>query len=283
MRCWIHASGMGVCRVNKKALVGGCILLFLALVAIFAPVIAPYGPNETRFFPSLPPSREHPLGTTSLGQDIFSQVVWGTRLTLTVGLVTGSICALISTTIGLVSGYFGGWVDELLSLITNVFLVLPGLPLMIIIAAYITVQSVIPIIVVISITGWAWGARVLRSQMLTLKNRDYVKAAIVAGEHPLRIIFVEILPNMLGLIVANFFGAALYAVLSEAGLEFLGLGNVNAVTWGTILYWAQNNQAMLLGQWQWMVVPGLLIAILGMSFALLNFAVDEMTNPRLRR
>ena len=268
---------MGVCRVNKKALVGGCILLFLALVAIFAPVIAPYGPNETRFFPSLPPSREHPLGTTSLGQDIFSQVVWGTRLTLTVGLVTGSICALISTTIGLVSGYFGGWVDELLSLITNVFLVLPGLPLMIIIAAYITVQSVVPIIVVISITGWAWGARVLRSQMLTLKNRDYVKAAIVAGEHPLRIIFVEILPNMLGLIVANFFGAALYAVLSEAGLEFLGLGNVNAVTWGTILYWAQNNQAMLLGQWQWMVVPGLLIAILGMSFALLNFAVDEMT------
>lgn len=268
---------------NKKAVVGGCVLLFLVLVAIFAPVIAPYGPNETRFFPSLPPSREHLLGTTSLGQDIFSQVVWGTRLTLTVGLVTGSICAFISTTIGLVAGYFGGWVDEVLSLITNVFLVLPGLPLMIIIAAYITVQSVVPIIVVISITGWAWGARVLRSQMLTLKSRDYVKAAIVAGEPPLRIIFVEILPNMLGLIVANFFGAALYAVLSEAGLEFLGLGNVNAVTWGTILYWAQNNQAMLLGQAQWMVVPGLLIAILGMSFALLNFAVDEMTNPRLRR
>lgn len=268
---------------NKKAVVGGCVLLFLVLVAIFAPVIAPYGPNETRFFPSLPPSREHLLGTTSLGQDIFSQVVWGTRLTLTVGLVTGSICAFISTTIGLVAGYFGGWVDEVLSLITNVFLVLPGLPLMIIIAAYITVQSVVPIIVVISITGWAWGARVLRSQMLTLKSRDYVKAAIVAGEPPLRIIFVEILPNMLGLIVANFFGAALYAVLSEAGLEFLGLGNVNAVTWGTILYWAQNNQAMLLGQAQWMVIPGLLIAILGMSFALLNFAVDEMTNPRLRR
>ncbi|NLM53808.1 MAG: ABC transporter permease [Firmicutes bacterium] len=268
---------------NKKALVGAVILLILALVAIFAPLIAPYGPNETRFFPAQPPSREHLLGTTSLGQDIFSQVVWGTRLTLTVGLVTGSLCALISTTIGLVAGYFGGWVDEVLSLITNVFLVLPGLPLMIIIAAYITVQSVVPIVVVISITGWAWGARVLRSQMMTLKNRDYVKAAIIAGESPLRIIFCEIFPNMLGLIVANFFGAALYAVLSEAGLEFLGLGNVNAVTWGTILYWAQNNQAMLMGQWQWMVVPGLLIAILGTSFALLNFAVDEMTNPRLRR
>lgn len=268
---------------NGKALAGAVILLVLAVVAIFAPFIAPYGPNETRFFPGLPPSREHLLGTTSLGQDIFSQVIWGTRLTLAVGLVTGSLCALISTTIGLVAGYFGGWVDEILSLITNVFLVLPGLPLMIIIAAYITVQSVVPIIIVISITGWAWGARVLRSQMMTLKNRDYVKAAVIAGESPLRIIFCEILPNMLGLIVANFFGAALYAVLSEAGLEFLGLGNVNAVTWGTILYWAQNNQAMLMGQWQWMVVPGLLIAVLGMSFALLNFAVDEMTNPRLRR
>lgn len=268
---------------NGKAFSGAVILLVLAVVAIFAPFIAPYGPNETRFFPGLPPSREHLLGTTSLGQDIFSQVIWGTRLTLAVGLVTGSLCALISTTIGLVAGYFGGWVDEILSLITNVFLVLPGLPLMIIIAAYITVQSVVPIIIVISITGWAWGARVLRSQMMTLKNRDYVKAAVIAGESPLRIIFCEILPNMLGLIVANFFGAALYAVLSEAGLEFLGLGNVNAVTWGTILYWAQNNQAMLMGQWQWMVVPGLLIAVLGMSFALLNFAVDEMTNPRLRR
>lgn len=268
---------------NGKALAGAVILLVLAVVAIFAPFIAPYGPNETRFFPGLPSSREHLLGTTSLGQDIFSQVIWGTRLTLAVGLVTGSLCALISTTIGLVAGYFGGWVDEILSLITNVFLVLPGLPLMIIIAAYITVQSVVPIIIVISITGWAWGARVLRSQMMTLKNRDYVKAAVIAGESPLRIIFCEILPNMLGLIVANFFGAALYAVLSEAGLEFLGLGNVNAVTWGTILYWAQNNQAMLMGQWQWMVVPGLLIAVLGMSFALLNFAVDEMTNPRLRR
>lgn len=268
---------------NKKALTGAAILVFLTLVAVFAPVIAPYGPNETRFLPGQPPSREHLLGTTSLGQDIFSQVVWGTRLTLVVGLVTGSLCAAISTTIGLVAGYFGGWVDEILSLITNVFLVLPGLPLMIIIAAYITVQSVVPIIIVISITGWAWGARVLRSQMMTLKNRDYVKAAVIAGESPLRIIFCEIFPNMLGLIVANFFGAALYAVLSEAGLEFLGLGNVNAVTWGTILYWAQNNQAILMGQWQWMVVPGVLIAVLGMSFALLNFAVDEMTNPRLRR
>lgn len=267
---------------NRKATVGAVVLLFLVLVAVFAPYIAPYPPDAMSFPASAPPSAAHLLGTTPLGQDIFSQLVWGSRLTLIVGLLTGAIASTIGVVIGLVAGYFGGWVDDVLSTVTNVFLVVPGLPLMIVIAAYITVKSVAPIILVISITGWAWGARVLRSQMLTMKNRDFVKAAIVAGEHPLRIIFCEILPNMLGLIVANFFGAALYAVLSEAGLEFLGLGNVNAITWGTTLYWAQNNQAMLLGQWQWMAVPGLLIAILGTSFALLNFAVDQMTNPRLR-
>lgn len=268
---------------NKKAVTGASILIFLSLVAIFAPIIAPYSPDSTEFAPALKPSSEHLLGTTSLGQDIFSQIVWGTRLTLLVGFVTGLISSIISIIMGLTAGYFGGITDDILSVITNIFLVLPGLPLMIILAAYITVKSVLPIIFVISITGWAWGARVLRSQMMTLKNRDYVKAANVIGEHPIRIIFADIFPNMLGLILANFFGAALYAVLSEASLSFLGLGNVNAVTWGTILYWAQNNQALLLGQWQWMAVPGLLIAILGTSFALLNFAVDEMTNPKLRR
>lgn len=267
---------------NRKATVGAAVLLFLVLVAVFALYIAPYPPDAMSFPASAPPSAEHLFGTTSLGQDIFSQLVWGSRLTLIVGLLTGAIASTIGVVIGLVAGYFGGWVDDVLSTVTNVFLVVPGPPLMIVIAAYITVKSVTPIILVISITGWAWGAWVLRSQMLTMKNRDFVKAAIVAGEHPLRIIFCEILPKMLGLIVANFFGAALYAVLSEAGLEFLGLGNVNAITWGTTLYWAQNNQAMLLGQWQWMAVPGLLIAILGTSFALLNFAVDEMTKPRLR-
>lgn len=268
---------------NKKAVTGASILIFLSLVAIFAPIIAPYSPDSTQFAPALKPSSEHLLGTTSLGQDIFSQIVWGTRLTLLVGFVTGLISSIISIIMGLTAGYFGGITDDILSVITNIFLVLPGLPLMIILAAYITVKSVLPIIFVISITGWAWGARVLRSQMMTLKNRDYVKAANVIGEHPIRIIFADIFPNMLGLILANFFGAALYAVLSEASLSFLGLGNVNAVTWGTILYWAQNNQALLLGQWQWIAVPGLLIAILGTSFALLNFAVDEMTNPKLRR
>ena len=267
---------------NRKSQLGLALLATFAFVALFAPFIAPASPSEMTFLPFEPPSAQHLLGTTALGQDIFSQLVWGTRLSLLVGLLAGAVATFISVLIGLVAGYYGGWIDEVLSTFTNIFLVIPGLPLLIVIAAYINLSGVLPIIFVIAVTGWAWGARVLRSQMLTLRNRDFVQAAAVAGEGGGRIIFAEILPNMLSLIAANFFGAALFAVLSEAGLEFLGLGDVGITTWGTMLYWAQNNQAFLMGQWAWMVAPGLCIALLGTSFALLNFAIDEITNPKLR-
>lgn len=268
---------------NRKAAFGMAIILVFTLIAILAPFLAPYDPTAMQFAPSQPPSAEHWLGTTASGQDIFSQVVWGTRASLVVGLVTGAITTVLSLLVGLTAGYFGGIIDDILSTVTNIFLVIPGLPLIIIIAAYITVKGTAPVIFVIAITGWAWGARVFRSQMMTLRNRDFVQAAVVVGEHPLRVIFAEIMPNMLSLIAANFFGAALYAVLSEAGLEFLGLGNVNAVTWGTVLYWAQNNQALMFGQWPWFATPGLFIALLGTAFAMMNFAIDEVTNPRLRK
>ncbi len=268
---------------NRKAAVGASLFIFFVIVAIFAPYIAPYSPTYMGFTPLQSPNAKHWLGTTATGQDIFSRVVWGTRLSLMVGIIVGLIATTVSVIIGLTAGYFGGKVDDILMTITNIFLVIPGLPLIIILAAYITVKGIWTIIFVISITGWAWGARVLRSQTMTLKNRDFVKASTVVGERSSHIIFFDIFPNMLGLIVANFFGAAIYAVLSEAGLEFLGLGDSSAVSWGTILYWAQNNQAILFGLWQWMAVPGLLIALLGMSFALMNFAVDELTNPRLRK
>jgi len=268
---------------NKKAAVGICLLLFFVIVAIFAPYIAPYSPTYMGFTPLQMSSRQHLLGTTAIGQDIFSRVIWGTRLSLFVGIIIGLIATMLSVIVGLTAGYFGGLVDDIFMMITNIFLVIPGLPLMIIIAAYITVKGTVTIVFVISITGWAWGARVLRSQAMTLKNRDFVKASIVVGERPSHVIFSDIFPNMLSLVVANFFGVSLYAVLSEAGLEFLGLGDSSAVSWGTIIYWSQNNNAMLFGLWQWMVVPGLCIALLGVSFALINFAIDEVTNPRLRK
>ncbi|MGC8589010.1 ABC transporter permease [Athalassotoga sp.] len=268
---------------NRKSTIGVIIFLFFVVMAIFAPFIAPYSPNSMAFTPLQGPSWKHWLGTTAVGQDILSQVIWGTRLSLMVGLVTGAITTIISVIIGLSSGYLSGLTDDILMTITNIFLVIPGLPLIIIISAFIVVKGVWTIIFVISLTGWAWGARTLRSQVLTLKSRDYVNASVVVGESSSHIIFSDIFPNMLSLVVANFFGAAVYAVLSEAGLEFLGLGDSSAISWGTILYWAQNNQALLFGLWEWAAVPGLLIALLGMSFALMNFAVDEITNPRLRK
>lgn len=267
---------------NRKATVGISILMLFTVIAIFAPFVAPYSPADMSFPPLKGISWKHPLGTTLSGQDIFSQVIWGTRYSLFVGVVTGLITTIISVAIGFTAGYFSGIIAEILTMLINIFLVIPGLPLIIVISAYIPVKNIWTIILTISLTGWAWGARVLRSQVLTLKNRDFVKASLIVGESSFHIIFKDIFPNMLGLVAASFFGNAIYAVLAEAGLEFLGLGDTSIISWGTILYWAQNNQAILLGSWQWFTIPGLFIALLGMAFALLNFAVDEIANPRLR-
>ncbi len=268
---------------NRRAMAGAGILVFFALLAGLAPLIAPYSPTNINFPPMLGPSAAHLLGTTANGQDVLSQLIWGSRDTLIVGLVTATLISGIQLIVGIFGGYVGGWIDEVLSMLTNIFLVMPGLPLMIIVAAYVTVKGTVPIIFVITVTGWAWGARVLRSQTLTLRSQAFVEAAQLSGESRWRIVLTHIVPNMAGILVANFFGAALYAVLSEAGLEFLGLGNVNTVTWGTMLYWAENDEALLMGLWQWMVLPGVCIALLGTAFGLLNFAVDEVVNPRLRR
>jgi len=158
---------------NKKAMVGASILLSFTLVAIFAPVIAPYSPYDMSFVPMQGFSREHILGTTLSGQDIFSQVVWGSRYSILVGIITGLITTFISVTVGFISGYFGGLIGEFFTMLTNIFLVIPGLPLVIVISAYIPVKNIWTIILVISLTGWAWGARVLRSQVLSLKSRDF--------------------------------------------------------------------------------------------------------------
>ncbi|MGY2893879.1 dipeptide/oligopeptide/nickel ABC transporter permease/ATP-binding protein [Deinococcus sp. UYEF24] len=268
---------------QPRTLVGAGILLILLLMGVFAPLLTPYNPNSLEFDSFMPLSARHPLGTTAIGQDILSQLLYGARLTLLVGAVAGLIATTLSVALGLTAAYLGGWVDEAINALINVFLVLPGLPLVIIASAFLRGGGVWPVILVISFTGWAWGARVLRSQALALRERDFVQAAVASGEGAGRIIFMEILPNMAGLIAANFFGAALYAVLSEAGLSFIGVGDVSLVTWGTMLYWAQAKGALLQGAWWWVATPGLGIALLGTSFALLNFAIDELGNPRLAR
>jgi peptide/nickel transport system permease protein len=268
---------------NKLARTGVIILAVLVLTAIFAPIIAPYSPDNSSFQPMLGPSPSHWLGTTQGGQDVFSQLVYGARESLWVGFAAGTAATVVGLVIGLIAGYAPGIVDDVLSYFINVFLVIPGLPLMIVLAAYAPVHGSLLIIFVITVTGWAWGARVLRSQVTTLRARDYVLAARLAGDGMLRIIFREIMPNMISLVAAGFLGAAVSAILGAAGLEFLGLGDPSSNSWGTMLYWAENSGALLEGQWAWLFAPGFLIAVLGTALVLINFAVDEMANPRLRR
>jgi peptide/nickel transport system permease protein len=270
-------------RHNRRAMAGASILVVFLLVALLAPLIVPYAPTATRFTPNLPPNGHHWLGTTVNGQDIFSEVIWGARASLFVGFICATLISLIQLVMGVFAGYVGGLFDTVASAITNVFLVLPSLPLLIILAAYLQGGSVFVLIAVIVVTGWAWGAKVLRAQAITLRERPFVQASRISGESRWHIVLTHIVPNMLGIIVSNFFGAALFAVLAEAGLEFIGLGNINDVTWGTMLYWAQEGDALLLGEWVWILVPGLCLALLGTALGLLNFAVDEIANPRLRR
>lgn len=267
---------------NKKARVGVVMLLLFVLIALLAPVLAPYDPHDSSFLPSEQPSAEHLLGTTQAGQDVLSQLIYGTQTSLIVGVVAGALATIIALVIGMTAGYMQGIVDDILSFFINLGLVVPALPLMIAIAAYSPVRGVAIIVFVIALTGWAWGARFKRSQVISLRTRDYITAAKFAGDGPFRIIFREIMPNMTSLVVLAYIGAAMGAIGAEAGLEFLGLGDPNTVSWGTMLYWANNGGAMLTGQWAWLVAPGLALALLMTSLILINFGVDALSNPQLR-
>jgi peptide/nickel transport system permease protein len=269
-------------RSSRKASVGLGILLVFVILAIIPQWIVPGDPAAEIYPRMAGPSGAHWLGTTAYGQDIFSEVIWGARPALLIALIAGLFATVLSVLIGVSAAYVGGIVDDVLNLLTDVFLVIPTLPLVIVIAAYANHHSISVLIIVLVITGWSYGARQLRSQALSLRNRDFLQAAKVRGEKRSYIIVFEMLPTMTSLIVANFLGAALYAILTASGLEFLGLGDTNSVDWGTMLYWAQNNEALQTGQYLWATIPGLCIAILGTAFALLNNAFDEISNPALR-
>ena len=268
---------------NGKAVAGLVLFLVFVAVAVLAPFLAPYDPTATLFTPEAAPSAAHLLGTTQSGQDVFSQLVWGTRGSLNVAIGAGILTTLMAILIGILSGFVGGVVDEVLTILTNVFLIIPSLVLVIVVSSYVQAANQWLIILLISITSWPWGARVLRSQTLSLRAKDFVVSCRLAGESTWRIAFFEILPNMVSLAAASFFFTCLYAIVTASSLQFLGLGDINAVSWGTMLYWANNGEALLTGAWWWFIPPGLCIGLLGAAFALMNYAVDEITNPRLRR
>ena len=269
-------------RSNHKATIGTVLLVIFTLIALFPGVIAHESPTLDAYAPQLGISTAHLLGTNHYGQDLFSQLVWGTRNVMIIAFVVGLATTGLAVLIGVAAAYLGGLWDSSLNVFTDVLLVIPLFPLLIIIAAYAQGGTTLVLIAAITLTSWSYTARQLRSQALTLRNRDFLEAARVRGERRLYIIVVEVIPTMISLIVASFLTNALYAVLLASSLQFIGLGDPNTVSWGTTLYWAQNNAALQTGEPLWAIAPGACIAVLGAAFALLNYAFDEIGNPALR-
>lgn len=274
-------AGSMLPRLSPKLLVGLILVGAIVLFAIIAPLFTQNPRNSKN--PALEaPTPEHVLGTTKLGYDVLAQLAHGAQGSLQVGLIAGGIAIVLSLIFGVLAGYLGGWKEDTLALITNIMLVIPGLPLVMVIAAFAPVRSLQLVAFVLGITAWAGAAYVLRLQTRSLRTRDYVLASRVAGEKSWRIILVEIMPNLLPLLASQFLFAIIFAILGEAGLSYLGLGPTDSITWGTILNDAQSGQALGQGAWWWFVPPGIMIALLGCGLALVNFAIDEVINPKLR-
>jgi peptide/nickel transport system permease protein len=266
-----------------KVLIGLIIVGFFAVMAIFGPLLDHTDPGAVNTSLQLrPPSLRHLLGTTQQGQDVLTQLIYGSRVSMEIGFAAGVLTTLWSLLVGLAGGYLSGTSSELLSMFANVFLVLPSLPLVVIMAAYLPHSGSTGIIIVITVTGWAWGARVLRAQTLSLRRRDFVEAARATGQGSIKIMLYDILPNEMAIITVTFLGSVVAAILTEASIAFLGLSNVTQWSWGTMLYWAQVSGAELARAWWWFVPPGLCIALVGTGLAFINFGIDDVINPRLR-
>jgi len=270
---------------NPKGRVGLFILFGMVAMALLAPLLVDAS-KATEF--SLLDAREapswaHPFGTTDQGQDVFAQVVWGARQSLLLGFLAATIATFLATTLGVFAAYAGGVVDDILSLVTNVFFVIPTIPLLIDVTAFLHTRGMAVMTLVIAFTLWAFEARILRGQALTLKNRDFIFAAKVAGESRLRIVFAELMPNMISRIAAAFVLVFYIAILVDAGLEFLGLGNMAKPSWGVALYWATVNSSVLQGEWWSFLFPGLAIGVTVLALTLVLAGIDEVSNPRLRR
>jgi peptide/nickel transport system permease protein len=272
-------------RLPGKAKAGVVLMGMFILAAIIGPILQPYDPGYQNPLPSLQlqaPGAAHLLGTTNTGQDVLSQLLTGIRLTLELGLLVGVIATVLAVAIGVTAAYLGGIWDELLMLFTNVFLVIPALPLLIILLGYLSSAGQWPTIVVLSVLGWPWGARVIRAQTLAIRGRDFIAAARETGESSWRIILYELVPNEVSLIAANFVNTVLYAIGASVALAFIGLTDVNSWSLGTILYWAESDNALQLGAWWWFIPAGLAVALMGTGLVLLNSGIDEFGNPRLR-
>ncbi|MGC8615224.1 MAG: ABC transporter permease [Thermoprotei archaeon] len=267
---------------KTRAKAGLGILLALVVVAAFAPWIAPYNPDRM-FSPYLPPSPSHLLGTDYFGYDVLSWLIVGSRISLFVGFLGGAGITAIALIMAIIAGYYDrNIVGEVFNALINVFLVIPVLPLLIVIASYIRSYSIYPVLFAIVLTSWPYPARVLRSQILSIRSREFVLADKSIGLSDFSIIRKDVIPGITSLIFYIFLASTIAAILTEASLEFLGLGDVSVISWGSMLYWAQNEQALVYGAWWWFLPPGFMIGLVGVALVLINLSLDESTNPRLQ-
>jgi peptide/nickel transport system permease protein len=268
---------------NPKSCLGLTMVGFMVLVALIAPLISVDDPNAFDILAAgQAPSWNHLFGTTDQGSDIFSQVVVGARRSLLLGAAAAALATGLAAILGITAGYMGGIVDEVVNFLTNVFLVIPAIPLLIVMSGYLGSRGMGTMILVLAAVLWAFEARILRAQALALRNRDFVLAAKAAGESTRRIVFGELIPNMISRIAAGFVLVFYIALLTDAGLEFLGLGDQSATSWGVTLYWAQTNSTVLQGEWWPFFFPGAALAFTVLGLVLVLAGIDEVSNPRLR-
>ncbi|MGB9615004.1 MAG: ABC transporter permease [Fervidobacterium sp.] len=268
---------------NKKLRVGLSIVLFFLILGIFGPYFSKYkDPLDYVGQGYHPPSKEYWLGTTTFGQDVFTQLVYGLRSSFFVGFVGGGLATLIGLAIGFIAGYEGGLFDEILMMITNILLVVPTLALLIIVASYLPYRGIFIQSVIIGLTAWPWTARAVRAQTLSLKSREFVNLARISGRSHMKIIFYEIMPNMLSYVFMVFILQFGGAILAAVGLDFIGLGPTRGISLGLMMQNAVLWNAIQLGMWWWAIPPGLVITLIVGALYFMNTGLDEVFNPRLR-
>ena len=268
---------------NRKSLTGLVMVAFVVVIALIAPLISVAHPNDFNILATRQaPSWNHLFGTTDQGSDIFSQVVLGARRSLLLGAAAGALATVLAATLGITAAYAGGIVDDVVNFLVNVFLTIPAIPLLIVVSGYLKSRGMGTMILVLALVLWAFEARILRGQALLLKSRDFVQAAKVAGESTGRVVFSELMPNMISRIAAAFVLVFYIALLTDAGLEFLGLGDQSVTSWGVTLYWAQTNSTVLQGEWWPFFFPGAALAFTVLGLVLILAGIDEVSNPRLR-
>jgi len=269
---------------NRKSRTGMLMVVFMVVVALIAPLISVAHPNDFNLLAARQaPSWHHLFGTTDQGSDIFSQVVLGARRSLLLGFAAAVLATGLAATLGVTAAYSGGIVDEVINFFINVFIVIPAIPLLVVISGFMKNRGMWTMVIVLAAVLWSFEARILRGQALSLKNRDFVLAAKATGESTRRIVFAELMPNMISRIAAGFVLVFYIALLTDSGLEFLGFGDMSKTSWGVTLYWAQTNSTVLQGEWWPFFFPGAALAFTVLGLVFLLAGIDEVSNPRLRR